>query len=77
MVVHAFNSIKGGRGKQTSKFEASLVYRVCSTIAGTTQRNSVSTSKQTENSCGFYLGRLLTYTFSSSFLYYCLVGARP
>jgi hypothetical protein len=38
----------GGRGRQISEFEASLVYRVSSRIARTTQRNPVSkTNKQT------------------------------
>jgi hypothetical protein len=31
----------GGRGRQISEFEASLVYRVSSRIARTTQRNPV------------------------------------
>jgi hypothetical protein len=41
----------GGRGRQISEFEASLVYRVSSRTARTTQRNPVSenpkTNKQT------------------------------
>jgi hypothetical protein len=38
----------GGRGKQISEFEASLVYRVSSRTARATQRNPVSqTNKQT------------------------------
>jgi hypothetical protein len=32
----------GGRGRQTSEFEASLVYRVSSRTARATQRNPVS-----------------------------------
>jgi hypothetical protein len=32
----------GGRGRQISEFEASLVYRVSSRTARTTQRNPVS-----------------------------------
>jgi hypothetical protein len=35
----------GGRGRQISEFEASLVYRVSSRIARATQRNPVSKSK--------------------------------
>jgi hypothetical protein len=39
----------GGRGRQISEFEASLVYRVSSRIARATQRNPASkqTNKQT------------------------------
>jgi hypothetical protein len=38
----------GGRGRQISEFEASLVYRVSSRIARATQRNPVSKkTKQT------------------------------
>jgi hypothetical protein len=36
----------GGRGKQISEFEASLVYRVSSRIARATQRNPVSEKKK-------------------------------
>jgi hypothetical protein len=43
VVVHAFNSQHlGGRGRQMSEFEASLVYRVSSRTARTIQRNPVS-----------------------------------
>ena len=44
MVVHAFKpSTLGGRGRQISEFEASLVYRVSSrTTARAIQRNRVS-----------------------------------
>jgi hypothetical protein len=42
----------GGRGRQVSEFEASLVYRVSSRTARATQRNRVSkepkTNKQTK-----------------------------
>jgi hypothetical protein len=42
----------GGRGRQISEFEASLVYKVSSRTARTTQRNPVSektkTNKQTK-----------------------------
>jgi hypothetical protein len=37
----------GGRGRRISEFEASLVYRVSSRTARATQRNPVSTNKQT------------------------------
>jgi hypothetical protein len=37
----------GGRGRQISEFEASVVYRVSSRTARATQRNPVSKSKQT------------------------------
>jgi hypothetical protein len=43
MVVHAFNP--RGRGRRISEFEASLVYKVSSRTAGTTQRNPVSKNK--------------------------------
>jgi hypothetical protein len=36
----------GGRGKRISEFEASLVYRVSSRIARTTQRNPVSKNQK-------------------------------
>jgi hypothetical protein len=36
----------GGRGRQISEFEASLVYRVSSRPARATQRNPVSKTKQ-------------------------------
>jgi hypothetical protein len=36
----------GGRGRQISKFEASLVYRVSSRTARTIQRNPVSKNKK-------------------------------
>jgi hypothetical protein len=40
----------GGRGKQISKFKASLVYRASSRTARATQRNPVSkTNKQTKS----------------------------
>jgi hypothetical protein len=45
VVAHAFNPL-GGRSRQISKFEASLVYRVSSRTARATQRNPVS-KKQT------------------------------
>jgi hypothetical protein len=36
----------GGRGRRTSKFEASLVYKVSSRTARATQRNPVSKKKK-------------------------------
>jgi hypothetical protein len=36
----------GGRGRQISEFEASLVYKVSSRIARATQRNPVSKKKK-------------------------------
>jgi hypothetical protein len=36
----------GGRGRQISEFEASLVYRVSARIARATQRNPVSKKKK-------------------------------
>jgi hypothetical protein len=48
MVAHAFHpSILGGRGRQISKFKASLVYRVSSRTARATQRNPVLKNKTT------------------------------
>ena len=44
-VVHAFNPSTLG-GRQTSEFEASLVYRMSSRTARVTQRNTVSKTKQ-------------------------------
>ena len=47
MVVLAFKSQHlGGRGRQLSEFEASLVYRVSSRTARATQRNPVSKKKK-------------------------------
>jgi hypothetical protein len=37
----------GGRGRQISEFEASLVYRVSSRTARATQKNPVLKNKQT------------------------------
>jgi hypothetical protein len=39
----------GGRGRQISEFQDSLVYRVSSRTARAIQRNSVSKNKQTNN----------------------------
>jgi hypothetical protein len=51
VVAHAFNLLSqhlGGRGRQISEFEASLVYRVNSRTARATQRKPVSKNKQTK-----------------------------
>jgi hypothetical protein len=42
VVTHAFNPSTWERGRRISEFKASLVYRVSSRTAGTTQRNPVS-----------------------------------
>jgi hypothetical protein len=39
----------GGRGRQISEFEASLVYKVSSRTARATQRNPVSKKPKTKN----------------------------
>ena len=39
----------GGRGRQISEFEASLVYKVSSRTARVTQRNPVSKNKKQTN----------------------------
>jgi hypothetical protein len=39
----------GGRGRQISEFEASLVYKVSSRIARATQRNPVSKQNKTKH----------------------------
>jgi hypothetical protein len=39
----------GGRGRQISEFEASLVYKVSSRTARATQRNPVSKNKTKQN----------------------------
>jgi hypothetical protein len=48
MVAHAFNPSpwEGGRGRQISEFEASLVYRVSSRTARAIQRNPVLRKKK-------------------------------
>jgi hypothetical protein len=46
VVVHDFNPSRGGRGRQISEFEDSLVYRVSSKTARATQRNPVSKKKK-------------------------------
>jgi hypothetical protein len=47
VVAHVFDPITwGGRGRQISEFEASLVYKVSSRTARATQRNPVSKTKQ-------------------------------
>jgi hypothetical protein len=50
VVAHAFNpSTLGGRGRQISEFEASLIYRVSSRTARATQRNPVSKKNKKTN----------------------------
>ena len=50
MVAHTCNpNTLGGRGRQISEFEASLVYRVSSRRARATQRNPVSGKKKSKN----------------------------
>jgi hypothetical protein len=44
----------GGRGRQISEFEASLVYNVSSRTAKVTQRNSVWKNKQTNKQTNKY-----------------------
>jgi hypothetical protein len=54
-----YQSTKGGRGRQISEFEASLVYRVSSRTARATQRNPVSEKKKKdikEHALGWILG---------------------
>jgi hypothetical protein len=41
----------GGRGRQISEFKTSLVYKVSSRTARTTQRNPGSKNKQTNKAC--------------------------
>jgi hypothetical protein len=51
--VHTFNPKHlGGRGKQISEFEASLVYRVSSRTARATQRNPVLENQKTTTKKG-------------------------
>jgi hypothetical protein len=46
----------GGRGRQISEFEASLVYRGSSRTARTTQRNPVSKKQETkQNSVNMFM----------------------
>lgn len=48
VVEHIFNpSTPGGKGRQISAFNASLVYRVNSSTAKSTQRNPVSDKRHT------------------------------
>jgi hypothetical protein len=50
----------GGRGRQISEFEASLVYKVSSRTARAIQRNSLSgekkRKKKTYSEISFYIG---------------------
>jgi hypothetical protein len=49
VVAQAFNSqCSGGRGRQISEFEASLVYKMSSRTARAIQRNPVSKNKITK-----------------------------
>jgi hypothetical protein len=49
VVAHTFNpSTRGGRGRQISEFEATLVYKMSSRTAKATQRNPVSKNKTTK-----------------------------
>jgi hypothetical protein len=45
VVAHIFDPSMGGRGRQISEFEASLVYKVSSRTARAIQRNPVSKTK--------------------------------
>jgi hypothetical protein len=50
VVAHVFNQHSEGRGRWTSEFEASLVYRMSSRMVRTTQKNIIlnkQTNKQT------------------------------
>jgi hypothetical protein len=51
VVAHAFNPSQhsGGRGRQISEFEASLVYKVSSRTARAIQRNPVSKNQTKPN----------------------------
>jgi hypothetical protein len=51
----------GGRGRQISEFKASLVYRVSSRIARTTQRNPVLEKKtnKKQNKIAYMMEQLL------------------
>jgi hypothetical protein len=46
VVAHDFNPSLGGRGRQISEFEASLVYKVSSRTARAIQRKPVSKNKK-------------------------------
>jgi hypothetical protein len=60
----------GGRGRQISEFEASLVYRVSSTTARATQKNPVSQNKnktkQNKEQKRSPCVALVVHTFSTS-----------
>jgi hypothetical protein len=54
VVAHAYNpQHSGGRGRQISEFEASLVYRMSSRTARAIQRNPVSKKKKKDKNCKF------------------------
>jgi hypothetical protein len=60
MVAHAFNPSMGGRGKQISEFETSLVYKVGSRTARDTQRkkkNKKQTNKTTKKTSISFLNK--------------------
>jgi hypothetical protein len=48
----------GGRGRQISEFEASLVYRVSSRTARTTQRNPVWKNQKKKNPENYFNKKL-------------------
>jgi hypothetical protein len=52
MVTHAFDLSTRERGRQTSEFEASLIYRVSSRTARAIQRNPVSKQKKKKYNLG-------------------------
>jgi hypothetical protein len=60
----------GGRGRQTSEFEASLVYRVSSRTARATQRNPVSKNQREKKKERESKQASKQASFSSQFLIY-------
>jgi hypothetical protein len=80
----------GGRGRQISEFEVSLVYRVSSRTARATQRNPVSKNQNKKErerekkkilyslvSSPSYEGRFSTEAPSSKISSLCQVGIKP
>jgi hypothetical protein len=71
----------GGRGRQISEFEASLVYKVSSRTARATQRNPVSKNqtktKKKKKIISFmnWLGLVLTVMFGFILLDLCVIQA--
>ena len=51
----------GGRGRQTSEFKASMVYRVSSRTTRRKQRNHVAKTKQNKNQSNKETKNLLVY----------------